>query len=267
MFQKVKFLLVSTTVLTLSTLSVQAMNEQDSFAETMNEPDSFAETRARLRRTGKSERSDLYVKNPKALNSSESTLPLGIPEDFVNTTYYSHSESSTQEESYTTDDEFNHCESSSHDDSSESTKENQHTLNNFEVNSQEFQNVIKACNKNFDANKENLVEYFEHIPQDHKIPALKYFMSESSYRVRVDNFKYTPKGEVVETPSKLTGMIPLRDKLTGLPNQSEPIDQNNDSVLSDYIDELEHYQIELALALSYRDQNSSQPKEICEKIY
>jgi hypothetical protein len=257
MFKKAKILFISTAYLALNALSVHAMDETDTFRE----------TRARLRRTGNHQQSDLYVKNPGASQPTQPALPLGIlEEEFMNTADCSSSERSTKDDSYTTDDEFSPCNSPSQNDPSGSTKEKQHVFKDFDMNSREFQNVVNGCKRNPDANKKNLVEYFEYIPPDHKIPAVKNLESELRYTFKLDSFKYTTKGEVVETPSKLTGIIPLRDKLTEFPGQSEAIDQNSGSVLSDFIDELEEYHIELALQLSCQKENSPQSKEIFENV-
>ena len=86
----------------------------------------------------------------------------------------------------------------------------------FDVNSPDFQNVINFYKKPRDCEEfEKLVEYFASVPQKYKLDAINHLESNISIqnKRKLGGLKYTPQGKVEDTPTKIKGTVPLREKL------------------------------------------------------
>lgn len=98
------------------------------------------------------------------------------------------------------------------------SKESEDTnlFKSFDVNSPKFQKEVNFYKSPRDfADFGNLVDYFDSIPQEHKQEALEHLESKISRQNKtlLGGLKYTPQGLVVDTPTKIKGAIPLRQKL------------------------------------------------------
>lgn len=268
MFQKAKILFFSTTVLTFSALSVQAMD-----------PEAQKATRAQLRRTKNNQRPDLYQKNPNAgqlVQPAQPVLALGILEEEFQKN--SHSESLMQDDTYTTDDDFGPSVSLTQDELDESTKETRIVLKDFDKNSAEYMAAVNYYEQNYLDEPKKLCEYLESLKPDQKITPLQTFESDTN-KFRLDHYKVTEEGLVVNTPTKLKGMSSIREYLSKPDSQPELIfpnkinfpprinfddhvfDLSSDSEQSDDSDDSSDAGKAWQLAFLYKMEDIPQPKE------
>ncbi len=208
MIQKLRTLIFFTTLLTMGAFSVHAMEES-------------AEDKQKV----------LYVKMRKGEQGRDSQIfalygryptaqekPIELNECIVSPIEY---EDSVEEEA--SDDENLYLQKTPlSNDEYEVTEENSVLFSSFEVDSREVQNVVNHFQDPRNAaDFGRLVEFFECIPQTKKIEAVKNLESKMCPTIKLNNFKYTSEGAVIETPYKAKGSIPLRSKLLGLPCQPE----------------------------------------------